>query len=759
MTGEKRALVQRYLEERLGQPLPPLGSHEFNLTFSRLASERPEVLAWFKEAVLEATGRGAVVDKEVSHLETPVAPVATPLPERKPEELVETANVHSASTPSEALSDSPEPLQPESSSSQSNKVPLQKGKSPFFRGRGKETKSKAAQRTATRSFAKQVESKQRAENLFRKLFYIYDENIKTFFPHNKKILSAILSVVLVFGSVWAFWPSIKAWMNSVKAPSVGPISAEIETPPPPSRESPPTQPQGEAQSPSQEQNTEMPPPFPTAEEAQPPTQPSDNQAQETPQQPPASAEQSQQNPSQQNLPAPPTANVPPPPPELPVYGEPIPSPQGGASPGQPAQPTAVIQKFDQSAGKPVVQTQQAPAEKTGAAVFNAVYAPDVSKTSSKPVVYTGISANNNGAGENVNSGGNSGSNSGGRVYVSKMPEEGSKGAIIYNPSTGGGQSSTNPGTPIFISTPSKPNRQVLKPAEENDGFIPNSNLSIQSSSSSGQEDVAKNAAPEKPSSGAGAQAQIRQSVTSPTPLPVPANLERAVTSTPTQNSSNTNSSPIASTTSNKSPTQTSTTSETGAGKGGTTKEKLVDIPYGAILKGRVVSGLVFSKDNPQLPILVKANLPDGSHAVFFGVASLNPRTGRVVAQFDRMYVDNVAYVISGYLVDSKNTLGLSGQAEEVAPNAAVDLLRGAFSGLKSYVDYYAKSTQTTILPNSGVVTSSAPPPLGLTILSGALGQFAAPPDETSLVRVWKIPADTEVGVIVVPPGAINPSGN
>ncbi len=67
------------------------------------------------------------------------------------------------------------------------------------------------------------------------------------------------------------------------------------------------------------------------------------------------------------------------------------------------------------------------------------------------------------------------------------------------------------------------------------------------------------------------------------------------------------------------------------------------------------------------------------------------------------------------------------------------------------MDYYAKSTTTTVIPGTGVVSSSAPPPLGLTILGTALGQFAAPPDQLSVVRVWVVPQGRKVGLVIVPP--------
>lgn len=107
------------------------------------------------------------------------------------------------------------------------------------------------------------------------------------------------------------------------------------------------------------------------------------------------------------------------------------------------------------------------------------------------------------------------------------------------------------------------------------------------------------------------------------------------------------------------------------------------------------------------------------------------------------------------MVNGRGTLGIYARVSEEAPNVAVNLLRGAFGDLRQYLDYYAKTT-TTVIPGTGVVTSSAPPPLGLTVLASALGQLAAPPDQVSIVRVWSVDSGTEVGVVVTPPASSTP---
>ncbi len=176
----------------------------------------------------------------------------------------------------------------------------------------------------------------------------------------------------------------------------------------------------------------------------------------------------------------------------------------------------------------------------------------------------------------------------------------------------------------------------------------------------------------------------------------------------------------------------------------------LDLQYGQILWGEVVAGVAMAEGMTETPLLIRLKRGDREYLAF-GVASLNPRTNRLTARMDRVYVGNVAYVVSGYVLDEAGVLGLRADPREEAPNAAVNLLRGVFGGIRQYVDYYAKSTTTTVIPGTGVVSSSAPPPLGLTILGTALGQFAAPPDQLSVVRVWVVPQGRKVGLVIVPP--------
>ncbi|MCL6569354.1 MAG: hypothetical protein K6T35_10880 [Meiothermus silvanus] len=135
--------------------------------------------------------------------------------------------------------------------------------------------------------------------------------------------------------------------------------------------------------------------------------------------------------------------------------------------------------------------------------------------------------------------------------------------------------------------------------------------------------------------------------------------------------------------------------------------------------------------------------------VFFGVASLD-RAGRLQMQFDRAYKGKTAYVVRAIALDERGVAGIPAQVSEQTPNLLTNLLRGAATGLVSYIDFYAKSSSTTILPGGGVASSNTPPPLGLTILSGSAKQIAAPPDSTSVVRVWSLDPGTKMQILIVP---------
>lgn len=174
---------------------------------------------------------------------------------------------------------------------------------------------------------------------------------------------------------------------------------------------------------------------------------------------------------------------------------------------------------------------------------------------------------------------------------------------------------------------------------------------------------------------------------------------------------------------------------------------LAEYPFdvGEKQEGELVSGVVIPEGSTQAALMVRTK----EGYVFFGAATLD-RAGRLQMQFDRAYKGKTAYVVRAIALDERGVAGIPAQVSEQTPNLLTNLLRGAATGLVSYIDFYAKSSSTTILPGGGVASSNTPPPLGLTILSGSAKQIAAPPDSTSVVRVWSLDPGTKMQILIVP---------
>jgi hypothetical protein len=178
---------------------------------------------------------------------------------------------------------------------------------------------------------------------------------------------------------------------------------------------------------------------------------------------------------------------------------------------------------------------------------------------------------------------------------------------------------------------------------------------------------------------------------------------------------------------------------------------LVEYPFevGEKQEGELVSGVVIPEGSSQAALMVRTK----EGYIFFGAASLD-KAGRLQMQFDRAYKGKTAYVVRAIALDQRGVAGIPAQVSEQTPNLLANLLRGAASGLVSYIDLYAKSSSTTILPGGGIASSNTPPPLGLTILSGSAKQIAAPPDSTSVVRVWSLDPGTKMQILIVPGEAV-----
>lgn len=703
---EKQKTIQQHLEEILGRPLPPVGTHEFNDWLVREGSKKPEILAAIREVV-----RSGGVPPLNSSQEDLLRRIAergeklTPPGEKETVPRSGERSVAPSAPPPPPSSKQASPPAPDTREQAGAATPLPKGLNKFRR---------------------RAESKERAERGVRRLLYQLDPNLQKYFPHPKKVLFWLGLVALPFGMWWVFGETIKdAWnrrsqpASAVQAPAP---ATGAEEPPPPVEGVAPPQEASAASNPDAGSGNQG------SEGGQIPAQEGGNQAPsgqegQPPQPPQAPPSQGAQPPQAQGGEGGSAGTPPPPPPPLPEYGGELPPPQAGGGQGTPqgqaqAVPGPLARKLVSEGDKALFKRVEAQGQGEGSAGAK-LYQAD------KEAPQRG----------------------GGGVVPAGSPQEGQAGGAPAGVTSPGGPllvrklvASEATGPKAVLSKPTTPAQKSPPKGEE--GAEPSP---AQATVPSGAPSVTPLAA--SPVSGAGSRTGTQGNSPSPSPgsqvqLPLPASLQPA---SPQGGLS----------AQNPSPAPSSKGKEGSAGgleaSRGASQVPQLPVRYGQVLRGEVLSGVVLAEGMTDSPLMVRVQGPNGEEVIFFGAATLNPRTNRITARFDRAYVDNVAFVISGYLVDQRGTIGLEASVSEEAPNFAVNLVRGAFGGIKQYVDYYAKATTTTIVPGTGVVSGNQPPPLGLTILSGALGQFAAPPDQVSMVRVWRVAAGTPAGIIVVPP--------
>lgn len=731
--NETKQRLQALLEEALGRKLPEVGTHEFNRLLVEMGQRDPQILAVVNQALRSAVSSPSAsqpqvgpspsskeeVLEKVLRRERSSPPTAPPQESGKGGDVEEKAK---AQTPEPAPGVPPSQKEGEKAPPQKEARETPPPKAPFSGA-----KKGAVPQRGYESFRKKVESKQRAEKGIRRLLQIFEPNLRTYVPHPKKVMLIVALVVSPLALFWVFEQNIRSFfarrgdVSQAVAPPATPapvgISPEQSLPPPP----PPNQEgegeQGEGGAPAPET------PAPSAQGEQAPQQApqgSGGEANPAPQAPQDS----------QGFPSPPPPS-PPPPPQLPVYGEELPPPpaQGQGAAGAPPQEQAVFKRAATEGSGPLRKDLSQGAGGEGTAILKR------QGGEGQPLV-GGVRGG--GGGE----GGGATATPSGPLVVRKGAEEGGLGPTHKGPTE---------------TRPLKAVRSVQEGIGDGEGMgTPSGTLETAPSQTASAARPASSPSPTAPSTASaslgtsGATSSPPSSAPSEAILPLPPSWQSLAAETPTA----------------RTPTGNTTTATGGSSQGGNQGNPQagrsapvpVELPlrYGEILRGKVVTGIVMAEGTTESPILIALKGKDGKEIVVFGSATLNPRTNRVNARFDRAYVDNIAYVISGYLVDSRGTLGIYARVSEEAPNVAVNLLRGAFGGLRQYVDYYTKATTTTVIPGTGVVTSSAPPPLGLTVLASALGQLAAPPDQVSIVRVWSVDPGTEVGVVVTPPASPTP---
>ncbi len=722
-----RSELERKIMEMTGQPLPLPGSEEFARLFIHVNRADPalarELHEYYRQALnatpsqVLAREREAAATATKEEVRTPPPKAEEPSPASQPPKPAP----QEAAPPQEK--EAPKERERDQGEKEAKKDPRKAAKPSEQKPPGKEG--------SPDKYRRFVQQRKRAEALWRKLLETIDPNIKRWVPDIKKLRLVVFGVFVLLAFASVFWGDIKRALERRATPAQETVTstAEQQTTGVISPPEPPPPPNKEAEPPSQASASENANPQ-GADPQQAPTG-------EVP--PPLSPPEGQRQVVEEPPPPPPAA----PPPQLPQYGGELPPPpsgEGGASAPTPAPPPP--------GGIVITPTRAENGGSGGAAAISPS---------------TGTSGEGRSGSALFAPGGASGGSAsgGGGQTASAGETAGSLGPRLFGPSGGGVQTANASETASSLgprlfgegTTPSGEKGSSLKekganqPALYRPGGEAGAGVPADAGTPSSQRPASSPA-----TRGETATPSPSPSLSSPTPPqgfsppPLPPSLP---TGTPPGTVQGT---PTTQAPSQPSP-QTPQRPSGGVRDqgGGVEAEGKLPIPFGAILKGKVLNGLVFSSEIGTLPILVKATY-DGKELVFFGGATLNPRTNRVTVRFDRAYVGNVAYVITGYLLDDKNNLGVEARGEEIAPNLALNLIRGALNGVKAYVDFFARSTTTTIIPGTGVVSSSAPPPLGLTILSGLTEQLAAPPESTSIVRIWRLDPDTPVGIIVAPAG-------
>jgi hypothetical protein len=710
-----------------GQPLPLPGSEEFAKLFIHVNRVDPALareLHEYYRQVLNAT--------------------PSQMPARERETTATAAKGEIKTSPPKAeepspASQSPRPAPQEPAPPQEKEVPKEQERDQAEKEAKKDSR-KATKPSEQKPLGKEgspdkyrrfVQQRKRAEALWRKLLETIDPNIKRWVPDIKKLRLVVFGVFVLFAFASVFWGDIKRALERRATPAQETVvpGAEQqaaraisppEPPPPPNKEA---EPPSQASAPESASPQEADPQQGPIGELPPPPNPLEGQRQAT-----------------EELPPPPPAT--PSPPQLPQYGGELPPPpsgEGGAPAPTPAPPPP--------GGALITPTKTEGSGSGGATAIS-----PSSGATGEGRSGSALFAPGGASGGNASGGGGQAANAGETA-----------GPRLFGPSSGGGQAASAGETASSFgprlfgegTTPSGEKGSSLKEkgASQPALYRPGGEAGTGAPADAGTPSSQRPASPPA-TRGETATLSSPSSPSSPSPptppqgfSPPPPPPSLATGTPPASQGTPTTQAP------SQPPPQTPQRPSGGARDqgGGVEAEGKLPIPFGAILKGKVLNGLVFSSDIGTLPILVKATY-DGKDLIFFGGATLNPRTNRVTVRFDRAYVGNVAYVITGYLLDDKNNLGVEARGEEIAPNLALNLIRGALNGVRAYVDFFAKSTTTTIIPGTGVVSSSAPPPLGLTILSGLTEQLAAPPESTSIVRIWKLDPDTPVGVIVAPAG-------
>jgi hypothetical protein len=174
-------------------------------------------------------------------------------------------------------------------------------------------------------------------------------------------------------------------------------------------------------------------------------------------------------------------------------------------------------------------------------------------------------------------------------------------------------------------------------------------------------------------------------------------------------------------------------------------ESVMQLAVGSRLAAKLVISVVAVEQGSAPIVAVSENPPCGKDTcpsiVWIGQALLGPDR-RVWASFTQATVDGKLYSVAGQALEPTELRpGLPAQISDEAPSLISDLLRGAIGSFSDFLGAQLGARNTS---TSGGVTTQTQTVPGLQnfFLGRLAGLFSIPSDTKALVRVARVPVDT-----------------
>ena len=167
------------------------------------------------------------------------------------------------------------------------------------------------------------------------------------------------------------------------------------------------------------------------------------------------------------------------------------------------------------------------------------------------------------------------------------------------------------------------------------------------------------------------------------------------------------------------------------------------------IEARLVTGAILVANSSQ-PIVAKAKAdwcakqtcPD---LVFIGEASYKSGN-RAELQFNQVVFDGKAQQAASIAIGADKSIGVPVALSDTTPTLAQDLARGALSGVAAYAN--ALVNQKNIIDaGDRLIEQSAVPSIENFVLGNLAKLFATQPEQTAVVRIAELKADTPLSLI------------